>query len=206
MPCVIDAHGARYRIENPGRGVIGKAIRTGQPYEAKVLEHIYRQELEGLAVDVGAQIGNHSLWFAAVCGLDVIAIEPLEHEALKRNVDLNGLGDQITVWPCAAGAEPGYAESIGRGRLRTGEGPVPVLTIDDQGLEGVVLMKIDVEGMEPDVLRGAEQTIREDRPLIFAEAWDGEAHARIASILEPLGYTHRRDYGATPLGEWYPQR
>jgi FkbM family methyltransferase len=206
VPCVIRAHGVRYEIENPGDGVIGKAIRTGNPYEAKVLEHIYRQELEGLAVDVGASIGNHSLWFAAVCGLEVIAIEPIEYERLKRNVDLNGLQDRITVWPVAAGAAPGFAEPLGRGRLRTGEGPVRVNTIDDQGLENVVLMKVDVEGMEPDVLRGAEQTIREHHPLIFAEAWDGAALTRIAEILEPLGYTHRRNYGATPLGEWYPPR
>lgn len=45
----------------------------------------------------------------------------------------------------------------------------PMITIDGLGLPRVDLIKIDVEGMEPDVLQGARGTIRRNRPVIIAE-------------------------------------
>lgn len=201
MPLVIRAHGVRYRIEDPG-GLIGKSLRAGNPYEARVLEHIYRQGLKGVAVDAGASVGNHALWFAAVCGLRVVAFEPLVYEQLLRNVALNGLGKQIRVQAVALGASAGTATPLGRGQLEPGQGSVPVEPLDGFELADVALLKVDVEGMEADVLEGALDTIRRCEPLIFAEAWDHEAHARVAGVLEPLGYRHVKTYGATPLEEW----
>lgn len=202
----INAHGCSYWIEDPG-GLIGRSLREGVPYEARVLQHIYRQKLGGLAVDVGAGVGNHTLWFAAVCGLRVIAVEPLDHERLTRNVALNELGELVTVWPLALGDKAGRGKVTGApahviGASFPADGLVPVGLLDDYNLSGVSLLKIDVEGMEPQVLRGARETIARERPLIFAEATDDEAHLRNAAELESLGYTHTKTFGATPLEEW----
>jgi FkbM family methyltransferase len=208
----IRAHGRRYEIENPG-GLIGRALQAGVPYEAKVLEHIYRlvhqqgKIREGaLALDVGASVGNHSLWLAAVCGLQVRAFEPLVYGQLERNVELNDLGSRIGVYPYALGARDDVAESLGRGELRVGEGHVPVHAYDDLDAPPttVALVKIDVEGMECAALLGMAGMIRRDRPRIFAEARDERAEVELRAAMGVLGYVHRRTYGATPLLEWIP--
>jgi FkbM family methyltransferase len=174
-----------------------------------VLERIYRAGLTGLAVDVGASIGNHALWFAAVCGLRVIAVEPLDHERLSENVALNPDLD-IEVWPYALGDRRYTGEVTGAPAHVIGdsfpEDGVRIRRLDDAGVENVSLLKIDVEGMEPQVLSGAVETIQRDRPLIFAEAIDKTAAAHVADILKPLGYRHVKTYGATPLLEWEPKR
>lgn len=207
-PLTIEAHGASYRINDPG-GIIGKCLQGGNPYEAKVLERIYRAELTGLAVDVGASVGNHSLWFAAVCGLRVIAVEPLDFVRLEENVALNPDLD-IEVWPYALGDRLYTGQVTGAPAHVIGEDfphdGVRVRRLDDAELGGVSLLKIDVERMEAAVLRGGIETIRRDRPLIFAEAIDQSAREEVAAVLEPLGYRHVKTYGATPLLEWEPKR
>lgn len=205
----ISAHERSYRIADPG-GLIGKALRAGNPYEAPVLEHIYGRGFEGLAVDVGASVGNHTLWLAAVCDLAVVAIEPLDHPRLARNLALNDLNGQVELWPFALGDEPEEAYVTGPPAHVVGEelypedGVVDVHRLDSFDLTDVALIKIDVEGMEPQVLRGAEETIRRERPVIYAEAQDEAAHERNAEILVEYGYEHRQTFGATPLEEWDP--
>jgi FkbM family methyltransferase len=205
-PLTIEAHGSSYRIHDPG-GIIGKCLVGGDPYERKVLERIYREELAGgLAVDVGASIGNHSLWFAAICGLNVIAVEPLDFKRLEENVALNPDLD-IEVWPFGLGDRLYTGEVVGApahviGDTFPTEG-VRIRRLDDLNLSAPLsLLKVDIEGMEPQMIRGGIETIRRDRPLIFAEAIKPAAHRRVAAVLEPLGYRHHKTYGATPLEEW----
>ncbi len=206
MSLTIEAHDASYRINDPG-GIIGKCLRGGDPYERKVLERIYRANLSGTAVDVGASIGNHALWFAAVCGLRVIAVEPLDHVRLAENVALNPDLD-IEVWPYALGDRRYTGDVTGAPAHVIGESfpeaGVRIRRLDDAEVTDVSLLKIDVEGMEPQVLAGAVETIQRDWPLIFAEAIDTDARRRVAAVLEPLGYRHVKTYGATPLLEWEP--
>lgn len=201
----IAAHDLAYEIGDCGDGVIGRALRQGEPYERRVLEHIYRLGLRGVALDIGAHVGNHALWFAVVCGLQVVAVEPLTPEELQANVDRNELREQIEVWPFALGDREYFAGNGGKGRVR-GEGQIPVRRLDDcvEDLPPtpVALVKVDVEGMEPEVLRGGIGLIERHRPLIFAEAWDHDAHARVREVLAPLGYRHTKTFGATPLEEW----
>ncbi|SFD14345.1 FkbM family methyltransferase [Streptomyces aidingensis] len=187
-------------------GKIAACLEAGKPYEQPLLEHIYAEEFRGTAVDAGANLGNHSLWFAVMCGLDVAAFEPLWAQQLRHNVQLNNLGEQIRVEAVALGDADGVAEHQGKGRLETGRGQLPVRRLDDYGLTGVSLIKADVEGMEPAVLRGGEATIRRDRPVIFAEAWNGTAHEALGQVLEPWGYSMTRRFKsrgvATAVERW----
>lgn len=198
----IAAHGHQYRINNPG-GRIGKPIARGAPYERKLLEWIFRERHSGTAVDVGAHVGNHSLWFAEVCGLQVHAFEPIRFEALTDNIALNRLEGVIEVHPVALGATEDIAEPQGRGRLTVGSGSVPVRTLDSFELSGVTVLKADVEFMEPDVLRGGEATICGQRPTVYVEVHDEARHDAIADVLEPWGYRHTRTINtASPVERW----
>ena len=198
----LEAHGHAYEITADGR--IGAVIESGKPYESELLEAIYEEGFAGVAVDVGAHVGNHSLWFSLVCGLQVVAFEPINFPALCANVAHNAA--PILICPVALGAEPGWAHSAGKGVLRHGDGSIPVATLDQYGLRDVAVVKIDVEGMEPQVLRGAEQMILAERPVIFAEARTDEDHVAIAEVLDTWGYERIRRFAsksvASPVEEW----
>lgn len=212
------AHDRRWSIDVDTDGIIGSRIAaSGKPYEAPLLEWIYEKNLSGIAIDAGAHVGNHTLWLAAVCGLEVWAFEPLTCDELLRNVALNDLAGRVHVNCCALGAEFGFAYQIAPGTLTTTmpalepdelqseRTAVPVRPLDTYELSGVSIMKIDVEDMEPFVLAGAAQTIARSRPIICAEARDRQCHRRIAAILEPLGYERTQHFlRGTPLGCWEP--
>jgi len=137
-----------------------------------------------LIVDVGANIGTHTVPLAKRVGMGgfVHAFEPQRtaYLNLSANVFLNGLLN-VSCHHAAAGRrqetirlpllDPNSEQNFGAMSIRgfeEGE-PVDIVTIDSLGLDGCALIKIDVEGMEVDVLTGAEQTINRFRPLLFVE-------------------------------------
>lgn len=223
----IHAHGATIRMHDTG-GKVGRCLRRGIPYEQPLLERIYAERFTGLAVDAGANIGNHALWLALVCGLRVAAFEPLHHELLAEHVVMNDAAELVRVYPYALADYDGQAVHVGKGRLDpagtaatirgepdvtsgrwTGSGSlVPTRTLDSFDLTGVALIKVDVEGMEPHVLRGGEQIIRRDRPVIYAETWTDAEHDAIAAVLEPWGYEATDEFSSpestTPVVRWQP--
>ena len=78
------------------------------------------------------------------------------------------------------------------GRVRVGKGgdKVEARTIDSFGFSDVSLMKIDVEGHEAEVLRGAEKTISALHPVIIIEIWERNREV-VMSILKGYGYSVR---------------
>lgn len=198
---------ARYLIRDPGGGGrVAKMLRGGNPYEHAVLKDMKSLEPTGLAVDVGANIANHTLWLAMVCGMDVVAFEPRESARVKfrDNVALNDLEDRVTLHSMALGdrdqAEQATASHVGKGRMQVGAGDIPVRTLDSFELQDVGLLKIDVEGMEQAVIRGGIEMITREKPIIYAEAWDDEYREATGELLRPLGYT------AGPKLRWHQQR
>lgn len=200
-------HGATWKIEDPG-GLIGRPIREGRPYEWRLLDEIAGLGLSGSALDVGAHVGNHALYLAAVCGLTVYAFEPDPAtfarlvENMKRNPGL-----PVLAVPAAAGARTERAR-IGPAMtvIPDPAGDVQVLRVDDfVELDDLVLVKIDVEGAEPDVLAGMVRNLSRCRPIVYAETHTRTAGRRIAAVLEPLGY---RPAGTVRMGSsmerWRP--
>lgn len=146
-------------------------------------------------VDAGAFIGTHSLAFARLVGSSgfVYAFEPQPafFELLRRNVTKNGLGDRIRVIPCGLSSHESqiltqsvdseHAANYGGIALQSTEhyARVPnyssrqhliaLKTLDGMQIDRLSLLKIDTEGMEIDVLTGAEKTIEATRPIIAAE-------------------------------------
>ncbi len=155
---------------------------------------------QSVAVDVGAHIGSIAIPLAQK-SKQVYAIEPVEESAelLKQNLLLNrignvqlhrcGLGDTMTT----ASAVIGNPKSTGTFMLREGTG-IEVKTLDSLELGRVDLIKIDVEGMEAQVLKGGEKTISQWRPLIFFEVnltalrLQGNALSSITKFFKRKGY------------------
>jgi FkbM family methyltransferase len=156
-----------------------------------------------VVLDVGAFIGTHTVYFADKVGSNgrVYAIEPQRHafQTLCGNVALNGLTNVLCL-PCIAGNESGQRplqmasatikQNFGATRAliaATGE-PTQVIRIDDLKLPRCDLIKIDVEGMEADVLAGARATIERFKPVIYCENNKTERSGEVISAFHALGY------------------
>ena len=139
-------------------------------------------------VDVGANIGNHSVYFDRICGAQwVLPLEPNPEvlPELRANLAANRCSAaDLTHLGVAAGAERGALGIRLDGsdrviRNRGGARLVPDMTEDEPKVQvwpldeivggGVDLLKIDVEGMAVAVLEGAKRLVTTYRPLIFVE-------------------------------------
>jgi FkbM family methyltransferase len=156
-----------------------------------------------VVVDVGAYIGTHTVFFAKKVAPSghVYAIEPQRHpfQMLCGNVALNALTN-VTCIPGMAAAEAGerritlhspmVAQNFGGNRalpVPKGE-KVPVIRIDDLDPPRCDLIKIDVEGMESDVLAGARRTIERFRPVVFCENNSVSNSVATIKAVQDIGY------------------
>ena len=150
--------------------------------------------------DVGANVGFYTLLFAELVGPSgkVLAFEPLPRnvDLLRRHVEMNGYRN-VRIFPRAladfdgeAGFDPGPSPSMGR--ITTG-GPlrVPCACADTLLATGEVeapdVIKIDVEGGEAAVLRGARR-IMERHPAILLATHGAQAHRECLDLLTAAGY------------------
>ena len=173
---------------------IGIEILQFGVYERRLLSMLFddvlapfREDFAQKAVlDIGANIGNHSVYLARRFK-HVISFEPgaVPSYLLQANLLLNqitnvdvykiGLSDQEI---CASLA-PSEADNIGSNTVNTDPdasgGEAIELRCGDRLLEGcadlepIALVKIDVEGHETKALQGLERTLRKDRPIILFE-------------------------------------
>lgn len=161
-----------------------------------------------IVIDIGANVGAATIPAAHAVGERgrVIAFEPGPFALrLRQNLALNpqlearvqvvdqGLSDApgFMLWT-EDEANPGNA-SLGL----TGTHQVPVTTLDRflttyvSTTTRISFLKIDVEGMEYQVLTGAMDTLRSHLPVIAYETWrlnSSEAFTQITDLLSPLGY------------------
>ncbi|MEM1140067.1 MAG: FkbM family methyltransferase [Pseudomonadota bacterium] len=193
--------GSVFSLPNATEDLIQKRIFfTKTYYELNVLTTL--QSLippQARIVDVGANIGNHSVFFARQCGAASIhAFEALEStfQILQQNIALNGLSDIITPHNLALSNAVGRAavahhsqHNIGSTSLEAREqGTIETGTLDGFNLPGIDFLKIDVEGFELNVLEGAERSIARSKPLIAIETF-GDQLPRVEAFLGAFGYT-----------------
>lgn len=156
--------------------------------------------------DVGANVGAVSLLAARLVGPQgrVVAFEPDPDNVgrLRRNLEANH-ADNVDVVEAAVGAGEGTAhfqpgDGGGEtGRVVTGRDGIEVaLTSLDaaagKGLPPPDVVKLDVEGLEVDVLRGGRELLGGRRPALVVEVHEAGNEARLREELEPLGYALRR--------------
>lgn len=207
-----------FSLERPMVSIIGDevsdVIRAEQIYERDILECIRHRLLDTgkaanqVAIDVGANIGNHSLFLADIFK-HVIAFEPnpLARSILQINLEMNRASN-VEVRPVGLSDTPGRAmltfnrRNLGAASAHSRAGPIDdtaeiELVVGDQSVDPALpvgLIKIDVEGAEDAVLRGLENVIRKHQPLIMVEQWADVIDARMGTspsllFLQELGYS-----------------
>ncbi len=162
----------------------------------------------GVMIDVGAWYGPWSQRLARRAD-HLIAIEPTSrHRVLRTTLpgnaeviqaaasDHSGSGE---LWTAGDGDGAEGLSSMHRRDIHGGRITVPLIRVDDLALTGVTFMKIDVEGHELAVLRGAQATIARDRPRLVVEVETRiQPIEPIIGLLADWGYQgrilHRRSW------------
>ena len=176
----------------------------------------------GVAIDVGANVGWHTLLLARLAGPGgrVVAVEPNPsvRAELRRNVDLNRL-KHVEIIACALADAPGTAKFValdaddpssasGHIVLNGNEGVASIavetstldLLVEQKQLARLDLIKIDAEGFDWPVLQGAERTITRYRPYAifeFDEAYAARGRETAALLSE---FFRRRRYQLFSVG------
>lgn len=168
---------------NMRRDPVQNCHRQGRFYEEAELEALLPLLPAGATVlDIGANTGNHALFLALFAGAarvvviepNPLALEPLVGNVLANNlaevIDLSHLGFGLGATNSAGWGMKRHERNLGATRMRPGEGSLAVRRGDDVFADlNPDLVKIDVEGMEMDVLAGLEVLIARARPLILIE-------------------------------------
>ncbi len=212
---VID--GASYQICLPDAETdyIQKKIATEkQPYELAMLRDMASRLQPGDTVlDVGANVGNHTLYLANVCGALVHAFEPNAHlcDAIKTSAEWNR--KKINVHQVGVAAVGGVARfehldpsnlgaqslSVVSAGADAAESFIPLVALDDLDWEDPVKMiKVDVEGMELQVLAGAAQLLQRDKPILYIESQTAADFSLIKNLLKEYGYIYCSTFNSTP--------
>ncbi len=218
-PFCFEFRGTQITLHLPAQDHVADLIRAeGSFYELSMLDDMASRCPEDHCVlDVGAHVGNHSIYLAKVAGLGVVSCEPNAEsfEFLNKSVQANRLKNRVTLHNTAVGATSGRGHSVSAAEGNSGcatfdvdsAGDVPMVCVDELKFEAPVgVIKIDVEGMELQVLQGAVKCLYRDAPYVYVEAHDREHYLGLRTFFRAQGYLPVRAFNATPTFLFAPAR
>lgn len=185
---------------------IAKSFALGKPYEWKLLEEL--QQYTGTFYDIGAHVGNHSVYLSLFGKFDnIYAFEPHQkhYEMLLTNLDMNKCKNVQPI-NLAISDKQGLCKVVEAGdndgsyHIEPG-GSVPMMPLDSLRYNPPSVVKIDVEGHEENVLNGAMHTLTKYKPVVYVELnWNV---IKIKEILRKLGYRLEKIISqGSPMGKF----
>ena len=234
LPAILPQPPASFIVHRPGgtkvrlhyREILGIAALVSGGFEDAECQRMLELALPGtFAIDVGANIGIHAIPLAArLAPGRLIAIEPVGANArrLLANASLNAL-ENIDLHVIAAGSNAGRIHlHLARDAAFTSAGQVvesrdvassievELMQLDTlwegAGQPLVSLIKIDVEGYEAAVIRGAARLLSKERPAIVAEANTAMALRELECTLGEYGYVRSPAEGFEPWNHLFLPR
>lgn len=193
-------------------GHIKEVERHGKFFEYGMLEAIEKLPYRpGICMDIGANVGNHTVFFSKFCKFDEVwAFEPSPNsfELLKYNL-LSNESSNVNCFYQAVGSHDGFVRmtdnkynpswnKVTDKNADPDQKIHPLIAVQVKPItteKKVALMKIDVEGYELEVIKGAYEVIERERPELFIEWHDG--YDPILNAL-PKGYSYVKTYNNAP--------
>jgi FkbM family methyltransferase len=212
-------------IDDPA-DMIKQVIVAGDKWERHSFDLLAEHIVPGsVVIEVGAHIGTHTVRMGQLAGPwgRVYAFEPQRkiYRELHHNLALNGVTNVVALRMAVGSGEtriiemnPATPGNEGGTGVGAGGDAAELRSLDSFGFERVSLLKIDVETYENEVLDGALDTIRRNRPVMLIEIMGGhdpetaspDVLERIAVTrekIEALGYSvtqvFKHDYIAVPV-------
>jgi FkbM family methyltransferase len=194
-----------YFLYNRNDQFVGRAIEKYGEYGGIEMDFLRQFCVPGnVIIEVGANIGAHTVGLARRVGAQgrVLAFEPqrLVFQTLCANIALNSLENVDCFW-AAVGSEDGFVtvpdanprQEFNFGGITligvTAGQRVPCISLDRFITETRVdVVKIDVEGMEADVLRGSEQLLKKFKPILYVENDRTEKSEALNQLVAGFGY------------------
>lgn len=188
--------------------------------EPDLMEFIEQIPKNACLWDIGANVGMYSVYAALRGDIQVLAFEPsvASCSTLNKNIEINGLADKVLVFPIAFARQTSL-DTLNMSKNVDGDVSVQfgreVDPFDDplevefrQGAVGFSIddfadifsppmpthMKIDVDGLEPEIIEGGQRVLSEYVQSILIEVLDGLSLHRRESIfkqMDGLGFTPR---------------
>jgi len=191
----------------------GNNILTAYTANENYEKHLYPYiDIEsGVFIDVGAHIGRYSIRLGRNVNIKVIAIEPEKNNflMLQKNISLNNLTNITAINKGAYSSScniPFYLADRGEGThsvfVHTGKSTGTSIAVDT--LDNIVdqlnlrdrisKVKIDVEGAELEVLKGAKKILETSHPSLVIEIWQKNKENRksIIDMLQAYNYSVRQ--------------
>jgi len=176
-------------------------------FESDILQELRTYiKKNAVILDIGANIGNHSVYWGVNTSVSrIYSFEPLEDifKILKKNVEINELTDKVKLFNIGLsnekinGSISFYdAANIGRTSLKQNtNGNLLLDKLDNIKIEedSVDFVKIDVEGHELQVLQGARETLLKYKPTIFVESFPDKKQ-KVHEYLINLGYRLEKSF------------
>lgn len=174
--------------------------------EMLIIKHLLRNNLNiGIFIDIGAHIGKYSIFLSKYFS-KIIAIEPDKNNfnLLSKNVKTNRLENKILPFNIAILDKEKvvwffeYEDSV-KSSIKSSENEMPInkykvrstsldKLVEKLGIdtEKIRLIKIDVEGAEFEVIKGAVKTLKNSKPILLIEIKKNKF--KILKLLKHLGY------------------
>jgi FkbM family methyltransferase len=207
-----DVNGHNFIIQDPNEH-IQTFLVNGKYYEQDMIKFIVDNYSGGTFIDVGANIGNHTIAFSDIAD-DVYSFEPIKENylILQLNLMINKITN-VETYNFALGSSDKF-ETIYRDDkcYNTGSGSISnptsmcttrrytiVTKLDNFNYQSVKLIKIDVEGYELEVLKGSTKLLETQKPDLFIECITDDKFKQILDFLKPFGYqVWYKAFNATP--------
>lgn len=181
-------------------------------YEERLLDKARSLNLEGVYVDIGANIGNHSIFFNCFCNSTKVysfEIDASIFAILKKNIELNCAEDTYHLGEIGILDRKGLVDLSDINHLNAGMTKIvnvegsqrEVDTLDNimHGVDNIVLIKMDVEGFELQIIEGAKHILENQSPVIFAELATKKEFKLFKDAVSKFGYTTDGvNYAGTP--------
>ena len=180
----------------------GKSFTQNKCLE-KFIRHCESRKLKfNHVLDIGAWVGTWTMAMNKLCGR-IIAFEPdpVHYECLTKNVP-----EDVETHQLAVGNDSKMIalsdDDFTQAKRVVGDGSIPMVTVDSLGLSDIDMIKIDVEGYEMEVLKGAVQTL-ENLQYLMIELNNntkkyGSSNIEIEKHVQSLGFR--------PLIEHWPDK
>lgn len=192
--------------------IFNRIINSKTFYEDKLLEKAQSLNLKGVYVDIGANIGNHSIFFSCFCSSTKVysfEIDEKIFSLLKENMKNNCLNHTYHLSNIGILDKKGLVDLSKTDHLNAGmtkivniegtQNKVDKLDNALQNIENIVLIKIDVEGFELEIINGAKSILENQSPVIFAELATKKEFKAVKKELSKYGYkTDNVNYASTP--------